>query len=536
MSTLITPERIRLAREKAVKSKKPSWMSDDTGMRGVGRLEARIMPNGVCHFYFRCSVLKKRTTEPLGTYSRVRKSGFLTISEARSAAANAAQRVMAQLSLPASRSQSFPSSRHTAYEAAHRTQATSDSASYGVRPMMAPVAGVGPVVTEVGHEAPASDLSESAEAAGARLPTVVDVSLKGLCLRYLTFLRAKGSTLSAREYERLFDRFIYGTPFASRPASDFQTTDFVDVLRTVLADSGEKTSRTLRSAMHAAYNMVKKTGNDARLPKGLEPFRITHNPISDATKIGTDKPRKRCLEDSELYAFLLLLRRGGKTCQNLAIRLLRVDLLLGGQRGIQLARAELKDVASLKSITIRDNKGRREEPREHELPLTPKTFDEIEWLRSRASSRGSKFLFASESDAGKHLSSSTISRWGTAISRFLILKNKSKAPFQFRDIRRTVESTLSRLKVDDKVLAHLLSHGLTGVQHKFYNMHPFFDEKRAALIVWQEHLDSLDLIFANTPDFADPGWMDNFETWATAKVSSKHRSTQRRAKLADTRE
>lgn len=92
MATLITPERIRLAREKAVKTDKPTWMSDATGMRGVGRLEARVMPNGVCRFYFRCSIQKTRKSEPLGIYSRVRKSGFLTISEARSIAVSTSSR------------------------------------------------------------------------------------------------------------------------------------------------------------------------------------------------------------------------------------------------------------------------------------------------------------------------------------------------------------------------------------------------------------------------------------------------------------
>ena len=62
-------------------------------------------------------------------------------------------------------------------------------------------------------------------------------------------------------------------------------------------------------------------------------------------------------------------------------------------------------------------------------------------------------------------------------------------PFDVRDIRRTVETMLAGLKISRDVRAQLLSHGLSGVQQQHYDRHTYIDEKRAALITWERHLE-----------------------------------------------
>ena len=89
--------------KKAKATAKDVWLSDSGGTRGSGQLLLRITRHGVCRFYFRFTAGGRRNTIPLGRYSHVRVSGFLTLREAR----ETARRLSASL-LPATpASQSF---------------------------------------------------------------------------------------------------------------------------------------------------------------------------------------------------------------------------------------------------------------------------------------------------------------------------------------------------------------------------------------------------------------------------------------------
>jgi integrase len=67
------------------------------------------------------------------------------------------------------------------------------------------------------------------------------------------------------------------------------------------------------------------------------------------------------------------------------------------------------------------------------------------------------------------------------------------APWRFHDLRRTVASGLARLGVNLPVIEKILNHtsgsfsGIVGV----YQRHDFADEKRKALELWAQHVDSL---------------------------------------------
>lgn len=78
------------------------------------------------------------------------------------------------------------------------------------------------------------------------------------------------------------------------------------------------------------------------------------------------------------------------------------------------------------------------------------------------------------------------------------------------------------LGVPEKHLAHLLSHGLGGVQDKHYNMHSFLPEKLAALTKWAEYLTSLDEKFSNSPDIPkNPDWEEDCERWIQSRFRRK---------------
>jgi hypothetical protein len=58
------------------------------------------------------------------------------------------------------------------------------------------------------------------------------------------------------------------------------------------------------------------------------------------------------------------------------------------------------------------------------------------------------------------------------------------------DIRRTVRSNLSRLRVTEEAREAVLAHARQGIQ-AVYDQHDYFDEKREALELWAARLRSI---------------------------------------------
>ena len=63
--------------------------------------------------------------------------------------------------------------------------------------------------------------------------------------------------------------------------------------------------------------------------------------------------------------------------------------------------------------------------------------------------------------------------------------------FDLRDIRRTCETMLGGMGISKDTRAHLLSHGLSGVQHIHYDRYEYFEEKRVALLAWDKRLTEI---------------------------------------------
>ena len=62
--------------------------------------------------------------------------------------------------------------------------------------------------------------------------------------------------------------------------------------------------------------------------------------------------------------------------------------------------------------------------------------------------------------------------------------------FVNHDIRRTVRSQLSRLKVAEEAREAVLAHARPGIKG-VYDVHDYLDEKREALELWSNRLNSL---------------------------------------------
>jgi integrase len=60
-------------------------------------------------------------------------------------------------------------------------------------------------------------------------------------------------------------------------------------------------------------------------------------------------------------------------------------------------------------------------------------------------------------------------------------------PFVIHDLRRTVRTRLSALRIPDVVAEMVIGHGRKGLQ-RIYDQHTFADEMREALTAWNERL------------------------------------------------
>jgi hypothetical protein len=69
-------------------------------------------------------------------------------------------------------------------------------------------------------------------------------------------------------------------------------------------------------------------------------------------------------------------------------------------------------------------------------------------------------------------------------------KKVTLQPWKNHDIRRTVRSHLSRLKVAEEVREAVLAHVRPGIKG-VYDLHDYLDEKREALSLWATRLKSI---------------------------------------------
>ncbi len=80
-----------------------------------------------------------------------------------------------------------------------------------------------------------------------------------------------------------------------------------------------------------------------------------------------------------------------------------------------------------------------------------------------------------------------------AINSFTSLKKRvdalmpETAPWRFHDLRRSMRTGLSSLRVPDKVAELTIAHAQPGL-HKVYDQHAYLDEKREALALWAAHV------------------------------------------------
>jgi integrase len=219
-----------------------------------------------------------------------------------------------------------------------------------------------------------------------------------------------------------------------------------------------------------------------------------------ATSILGDMPASsaRTLSDDELFALWRAAKRmpypAGPAYQLLCLTALRLNEV------VDAAWDEFNFREGIWVIPPDRMKGRdggKKQARAHAVPLTK---DILALLESLPRFKGGKFLFSTTAgntsawigskakdrlDARMLLTLKALARRRGEDSRTVALP-----PFVNHDIRRTVRSQLSRLKVTEEAREAVLAHVRPGIKG-VYDLHDYLDEKRDALTQWGARLRTI---------------------------------------------
>lgn len=281
---------------------------------------------------------------------------------------------------------------------------------------------------------------------------------------YADLLEQRGK-LDHRDARATLRRFVTAHPeFGAMPAHEATAQDFVRGLRALNEAGKVREPGKVRSYAHAAYQVALFAATDPTVPQRFEQYRIAMNPLA-AIRATPSRADKRPLDVEQLRTYW----RIAQDTPGQRGALMRLHLLLGGQRIAQLLRLRREDVRS-DHIILHDSKGRRAEARDHIVPLLPIAAADL------AVFAGSGFVFTNNG-SDTPIRPETLQQWEAAAVGDRIRDFASKR------LRSGIETALSARGITREVRAQLQSHGLGGVQNRHYDAHDYLEEKRAALRV-----------------------------------------------------
>jgi hypothetical protein len=113
----------------------------------------------------------------------------------------------------------------------------------------------------------------------------------------------------------------------------------------------------------------------------------------------------------------------------------------------------------------------------------------IERCIKRAKLVESEYLFPVSRKAV--LRADTLGKYVGSVCTAMLVNGDIDKPFQLRDLRRTGETLMVGMKVDQGLRAQLLSHGLSGVQHISYDRYEYLPVMRKVLVKWGKMLEAV---------------------------------------------
>jgi integrase len=249
------------------------------------------------------------------------------------------------------------------------------------------------------------------------------------------------------------------------------TADDVEVVIDRIADRGSKSM-----ADHTRTALVSFFRWCAEPRRGY----IAENPAEPVAKPTQGSERTRTLSDDEIVTFW----RGLRTAPiSEPVRRMLKLLLVTGQRSGEVRLMEVKELDLNERIWEIPAHKRKLRSKKRKLPHAVPLSDMAMRMLDDLPERG--FVFCSKS-TGEPFSEKVLAR---AVERW---HDKVGTPRVDRwtphDLRRTVRTNLSRLRIDSEVAERMLGHQVGGAMEKVYNRYAYLDEKKEALDAWSQAL------------------------------------------------
>jgi hypothetical protein len=309
---------------------------------------------------------------------------------------------------------------------------------------------------------------QEAEKAAARVAK--HFTLGKFADRYVEHLE-KAGRISAKDVKALFRLHLHPHALSTKAARDVNTVDVLAILKTA-ARPGHRTSDKLRTSLLAAFNLATKRQAVSTGGIDFADFGIKINPVANINPIQASATTdKNPLSVDELRTYWKALQ----DVPGMYGQFLRLHLLSGGQRIVQLSRLTVQDIKD-DHFELVDLKGRGNAVRKYAVPITPSIRTEIDALAA------GKTGYLLDNGRGQPIEKSAISDWPERVRHGI-------AGFQLKRVRSGVETALSASGISKDIRGELQSHGIGGVQKRHYDAHDFLQEKSHALNVLFELLN-----------------------------------------------
>jgi integrase len=294
-----------------------------------------------------------------------------------------------------------------------------------------------------------------------------------------------------------------------RPVTDITDLDILAVINAKKKDAPSQARNLLAHASRLfAWAVDQRVyGLKASPCQNLKPAKI----------IGKKRSRRRILGDEELFALWRAAKRMpypvGPVYQLLMLAALRLNEAADASwsefdpavvRAIRQRQddrpidwTKLRPDQLIWTIAAARMKGRNEDARPHMVPLTP---DVLQVLGALPLFKKGDHLFSNSfgaspawiGDKVKKRIDERVLRTLRALAR---VRGDDPAKVELahwvnHDIRRTVRSNLSRLKVTEEAREAVMAHARPGIKGT-YDLHDYFDEKREAIELWAARLRSI---------------------------------------------
>jgi Arm domain-containing DNA-binding protein len=312
--------------------------------------------------------------------------------------------------------------------------------------------------------------------------------------------------------------------WAEKPITEISTADVIDVIDrksrkrvgTVVSNKGKKFKREIGGKV-GARNLLALIKRLFRWAISKNKYGLTTSPAA-VVKADEDatKSRDRTLTNDEIFAFWratdqwptygpayrLLMLTGLRLHEAVDISRNELDPLI--RQRLAAGETEWRDLPEERSLWVipkermKGKNSGKKQARAHAVPMT----DDLMGIFAKLDTKG-KFLFSL--DGGENPVTFGTKEKDELDRRMLVVlrelaSKRGEDPaavtldddqsFVNHDIRRTVRSHLSRLKIEEVAREAVLAHARLGIKG-VYDTHTYREEKREALLLWAARLRTI---------------------------------------------